>query len=388
MTIRMKVFAVFGIMLIFSGMAVAYTNWRLFDLKPMLAKSNIHATTTSDTLLPLLLTVKNMEVDIIQIQQWLTDISATRALDGLDDGFDKAKEYAGRFKTHMDEAEHLARQLGQADILTGLHPIMAAFPPYYEMGQRMARAYVADGPGTGNKFMEDFDGTAERINDATRHLVTLTEEKMRTEIHTLKDLGSHVLTTLEQLIVVMIASLCVGAGVVGGGGASLYRVLTRAFADLGADVETVMAEKTGELRMNVSRKDELGPVAKALTLFRTSLAHMKQVESERTAEKERAAAVHRDAMHGLAADFEGKVKSVVDRVVTVSVQISQTAAHVGSMLDSSAGKTMIVAEASERTSENITIVAEAAGQLSQSINDIGRQVGDSSKLANTAVGQA
>ena len=69
MTIRMKVFAVFGIMLIFSGMAVAYTNWRLFDLKPMLAKSGVHATTTSDTLLPLLLTVKNMEVDIIQIQQ-------------------------------------------------------------------------------------------------------------------------------------------------------------------------------------------------------------------------------------------------------------------------------------------------------------------------------
>ena len=75
-------------------------------------------------------------------------------------------------------------------------------------------------------------------------------------------------------------------------------------------------------------------------------------------------------------------------MVTVSVQISQTAAHVGSTLDSSTGKTMIVAEASERTSENITIVAEAAGQLSQSINDIGRQVGDSSKLANTAVGQA
>jgi len=31
--------------------------------------------------------------DIIQIQQWLTDIAATRAAKGYDDGFDQAEKY-------------------------------------------------------------------------------------------------------------------------------------------------------------------------------------------------------------------------------------------------------------------------------------------------------
>ena len=34
---------------------------------------------------------QQMKLDATQIQQWLTDISATRAQDGLDDGFDEAE---------------------------------------------------------------------------------------------------------------------------------------------------------------------------------------------------------------------------------------------------------------------------------------------------------
>ena len=35
---------------------------------------------------------RQMKLDAVQIQQWLTDISATRAQDGLDDGFDEAEK--------------------------------------------------------------------------------------------------------------------------------------------------------------------------------------------------------------------------------------------------------------------------------------------------------
>ena len=34
---------------------------------------------------------RQMKLDVVQVQQWLTDISATRGLDGLDDGFDEAE---------------------------------------------------------------------------------------------------------------------------------------------------------------------------------------------------------------------------------------------------------------------------------------------------------
>jgi len=40
---------------------------------------------------------QSMERDVVQVQQWLTDISATRGLDGLDDGFDEAAKSYERF---------------------------------------------------------------------------------------------------------------------------------------------------------------------------------------------------------------------------------------------------------------------------------------------------
>ena len=37
-----------------------------------------------------------LKLHVVQVQQWLTDISATRGLDGLNDGFDQAAEHAKR----------------------------------------------------------------------------------------------------------------------------------------------------------------------------------------------------------------------------------------------------------------------------------------------------
>ena len=39
------------------------------------------------------LLAKDMEKDVTQVQQFLSDVSATRAQDGLDDGFRAAAEY-------------------------------------------------------------------------------------------------------------------------------------------------------------------------------------------------------------------------------------------------------------------------------------------------------
>ena len=46
---------------------------------------------------------KNLQFDTVQVQQWFTDISATRGQDGLDDGFDEAKASADRFKEGLND---------------------------------------------------------------------------------------------------------------------------------------------------------------------------------------------------------------------------------------------------------------------------------------------
>jgi len=43
--------------------------------------------------LPNLLDFLELQLDVIQIQQWLTDVSATRGAEGFDDGFSEAETY-------------------------------------------------------------------------------------------------------------------------------------------------------------------------------------------------------------------------------------------------------------------------------------------------------
>ena len=50
-----------------------------------------HATQARDESVVFSGIAQDMSKEAIQIQQWLTDISATRGLDGLNDGFDEAE---------------------------------------------------------------------------------------------------------------------------------------------------------------------------------------------------------------------------------------------------------------------------------------------------------
>ena len=108
--------------------------------------------------LPQLEKAHDMKVAAIQIQQWLTDISATRGLDGLNDGFDVAEENAEVFRKLSEELIQL--DPANANFYKELLPI---FEDYYLAGQVMAEGYVAGGPSTGNLMMGEFDTAAEAI---------------------------------------------------------------------------------------------------------------------------------------------------------------------------------------------------------------------------------
>ncbi|MFT3672929.1 methyl-accepting chemotaxis protein [Aestuariivirga sp.] len=126
------------------------------------------------------LQLKDMQYNIIQIQQFLTDVSATRGLDGMDDGYAHAEEHTQKFNDHYKAAHALAMELKDYDILQKVIVASQAFPPYYTTGRRMAEAYVAEGPAGGNKLMDPFDKAAQKITD---HLNTAlaTAEKRRAD---------------------------------------------------------------------------------------------------------------------------------------------------------------------------------------------------------------
>ena len=122
--------------------------------------------TTLDTSRKLALTAADVRFDVVQVQQWLTDISATRGLDGLDDGYAEAESFAKKLTVDLETGRQLAHQLGRDDIIASFDGVAAAFGPYYDTGKTMAAAYVADGPAGGNALMIGFDAVAADISDA------------------------------------------------------------------------------------------------------------------------------------------------------------------------------------------------------------------------------
>jgi len=106
------------------------------------------------------------KLDTVQVQQWLTDISATRAMDGMDDGFAMAETFAAHFGGVLADLAELNSE-GIAD----LDELRATFTAYYEKGKWMAGEYIDGGPAKGNVAMAEFDAYAAAIGASMDILV-------------------------------------------------------------------------------------------------------------------------------------------------------------------------------------------------------------------------
>jgi len=105
--------------------------------------------------------VLDLRFHIVQVQQWLTDISATRGQDGLDDGYSEAEKHVAIAHRLIDEASAL--DPGNTDFFREMREI---FDNYYATGKQMAALYVASGPAGGNPFMARFDEAAASMTES------------------------------------------------------------------------------------------------------------------------------------------------------------------------------------------------------------------------------
>jgi len=164
---------------IIAGTIIALTTVAVAVVNHLSSEADSHlATTVIDKALDelaasrdLTAAVKDVQFDIVQVQQWLTDISATRGLDGLDDGFALAEDYSRKFAADAELARSIALEHDQTVIADAVRQLEAEFPAYYQAGKQMAAAYVAQGPEGGNKLMADFDAAAQRLADSTKAMV-------------------------------------------------------------------------------------------------------------------------------------------------------------------------------------------------------------------------
>lgn len=100
-----------------------------------------------------------LKLSVIQVQQYLTDVSATRDKEGSVEGFKKADDWAQQFDQTLNELSALNPSRAKE-----FNDLKSSFDSYYTVGKKMAQAYLDGGPEAGNIIMNDFDQTALEIN--------------------------------------------------------------------------------------------------------------------------------------------------------------------------------------------------------------------------------
>ena len=259
------------VMAILAG-SIGYNAYLLSEQRPILAQSHQKAEIVLKEAIPLLITVEELKFHVVQVQQWLTDISATRGLDGLNDGFDEAEAHAKLFYQKVVDAQRYAASLNLTSYKTALAQIEKDFPPYYETGKRMAQAYVDEGPSGGNSLMGEFDEVAARIGESVDALVEEATDSSSPVNALIRSVDEATKVSIDANRYAMTVTLWMGGvglllASVGAIYVSLF--LQRAFNSLLADVNAVVnGDDQRPLLIDPSREDEFGTIAKALQHFR------------------------------------------------------------------------------------------------------------------------
>ena len=137
------------------------------------------------------------------------------------------------------------------------------------------------------------------------------------------------------------------------------------------------------------RGDEIGDLAKTVTVIRENAEHKAREEAEAKVEQDQVAAQRRKAeMIKLADDFEGAVGKIVETVSAASTELEASAGTLTATAERAQELTTMVAAASEEASTNVQSVASSTEEMASSITEIGRQVQESARMANEAVDQA
>ncbi len=103
------------------------------------------------------LIAKDMAQDITQVQQYLTDVSATQGKDGLDDGWKEAEVNYKAFLAGVDQFQKYYELKSDKAQLNTLIEIRAKAERFYLQGKKLAAAYVEGGAEMGNAMMPQFD---------------------------------------------------------------------------------------------------------------------------------------------------------------------------------------------------------------------------------------
>ncbi len=211
---------------------------------------------------------EKMGKDVIQVQQWLSDISATRARDGLDDGFDEAEKSYNSFLSGLKKFEEMFEEENDSSGLKDISELKALMNNYYETGNKMANAYISGGPAEGNKIMAEFDDAAEGLSRAL-------EPFLEVQINEVNEKAENILTLVNNLKILVVVICLISIAIVVLIGIFLTKYFTQSL-DKAMGLANSMADGNLALEFDSEQKDEFGDLANTFSNMRDKISAVLQ----------------------------------------------------------------------------------------------------------------
>ncbi len=264
LSIRARILLGFALPIVFF---IGFTVW----LSSQLGSVKQNMAMVADEGVKYALLAANMDKNVVQIQQFLSDVSATRAKDGLDDGFDKAQENFVALNAALAEFEQHFAKTGDSQAVQRIQAIKAGAARYFEAGQTMARAYVAGGPEAGNKLMGGFDGASEALQKLLEPFVKSQVDHMQGDVAASAAGADQILKTALVIVVLAVLAAMLLAWLVT---SSITRPLGRALG---------VANQVAAGRLDTvieADQSEIGQLLAPLGKMRDTLLHFEAAQAE------------------------------------------------------------------------------------------------------------
>jgi methyl-accepting chemotaxis protein len=340
--------------------------------------------TVGQVTIPLSLTLEGMRYDVAEVQQWFTDISATRGQDGLDDGIDVALGYAEAFRKKQAEATRLAGLNGADDVVRALAALDAPFRAYVETGQAMAQVYIDEGPSAGNRLMGGFDKTASDMSAALNQALSLVQADTARELEGLTQSVVGARNKAHDILIILISVTVVLLGLAV---LNVWMLQTQVLRPL-FHIRTVMSRLAeGDVTLEIGmrdRPDEIGAMADAVRVFRTSAQQNLELKEREEEQRMKSEQQRRASLASMAQEVEEETERAVTDVSHQTNGMVTTAKDMEGSAQQVSADAANVATAVQQALASARSVAQATENLSQSFAEIGQRVERSSVVTREA----
>ncbi|MDP2793219.1 MAG: methyl-accepting chemotaxis protein [Sulfurisoma sp.] len=317
-----------------------------------------------DVGVPNAIVAKDMQMQVVQIQQWLTDIAATRGQDGLDDGFKEAEKAYQAFLEGLTKIRASYARTGDQAGIARTDRLKERIAAWYATGRRMAQAYIDGGPPSGNRVMTEFDAVSKELQEALEPVIAGQIGQARREIEIAVATAGKVQTLTVAGILMAVIALAVGGFLLGRG---VARPLDR----MSAMMTDLVERKDFSVQLDVVGKDEIARTASSFNLLVATLRQMLH-ELNRDVGKLDDTANHLASAIDSSSSGSGTTS---DAAAAMAAAVEQMSVSLDQMRGSTRAALAIVSDATHHSDEGARVIGDAMADM-QKISGAVRQVAE------------